>query len=465
MKFLRSFLITAISIFIIKISAAQSAGLKVKEWKEYVRVSPTGKITNLFIIGTPQDHLLGFRKPYPIKIPIINMSSVEVIEVKINNKPADFFIDEHGIIKVSLPWFNWLKDGDKLLEIFASYQEKSVGNQPSRKELIFIPKHAAGAKFLVAYDFGETMNLLHASDKSFTQNGVVVEKGIVAEKGYQVMLEFAVKQIEWIAKATSEFLLNGHDGELIVRVPEAFEGTQNKILYESFTYNPKPQNIKNENGAKVLNFKVSPDLKKITIDGNYRILTNQDFKEIPPVDEDSATEVLPQDKKLLLPTLVSIRNNPEYDGLPLHVKIAKFVQDYVTYDISYVGKKLTVEEIMKGKKGVCMEYATLYNALARLAGIPSVIVYGYTADSQSAEEAEKYRSHAWNRSKIGDNWIHIDPTWGLNKGAVPSTHIVRNRFNFLSYIFTGNGDPRKIKPEHKFDIRPVLFNSQISRPR
>ncbi|MOA08508.1 hypothetical protein D3C78_1282810 [compost metagenome] len=61
------------------------------------------------------------------------------------------------------------------------------------------------------------------------------------------------------------------------------------------------------------------------------------------------------------------------------------------------------------KLGVCMSYAYSYKMLADIAGIESIIVTGTLDDVP----------HAWNKVKIGDEWLNIDSTNGANNSGVP----------------------------------------------
>jgi len=83
-----------------------------------------------------------------------------------------------------------------------------------------------------------------------------------------------------------------------------------------------------------------------------------------------------------------------------------------------IGVPRSATEIMRSREGVCRDYAILFAALARAAGIPtrlcSGIVYG----------DGKFYYHAWVECQIGpeaDSWVPYDPT--LPTDFVDATHI------------------------------------------
>ena len=136
--------------------------------------------------------------------------------------------------------------------------------------------------------------------------------------------------------------------------------------------------------------------------------------------------------------------------MPLHAKIIAYVNKNLKYDLSYFGKLLTIEQILQTKSGVCSEFATLFNALARVAKIPSSIVHGYAFG-----EYDKFDSHAWNMIYVDGNWIYVDPTWNLSSGVVSSSHIYikDNRKEELLLQFKGRGTDIKI--ERDFAIKEL----------
>ena len=92
---------------------------------------------------------------------------------------------------------------------------------------------------------------------------------------------------------------------------------------------------------------------------------------------------------------------------------------YTTSNLSYdVANMFTVNsdetpqdrilKALKTKKGICWDYALIYNEIANLVGIKSVVIQGYTKQNGKVD----IMAHAWCASRIGNKWYLFDPTWG-----------------------------------------------------
>lgn len=91
------------------------------------------------------------------------------------------------------------------------------------------------------------------------------------------------------------------------------------------------------------------------------------------------------------------------------------VHNWVTRNIKYdymayaAGKSSlnTSNTVVESKYGICRDYAFVFAALARNAGIPTKIVYGYALDNAT----KTLDRHAWNEAYVNGKWINIDTTW------------------------------------------------------
>ncbi|MCM1044616.1 MAG: transglutaminase family protein [Candidatus Gastranaerophilales bacterium] len=85
-------------------------------------------------------------------------------------------------------------------------------------------------------------------------------------------------------------------------------------------------------------------------------------------------------------------------------------------DFSYVSGvtqvDTTAEDAWSMGKGVCQDYAHIYVALLRMAGIPARYVCGMIVGEGA--------SHAWAEALCGDRWVAFDPT---NDCLVSDRHI------------------------------------------
>ncbi|WP_276354036.1 transglutaminase domain-containing protein [Cohnella caldifontis] len=99
---------------------------------------------------------------------------------------------------------------------------------------------------------------------------------------------------------------------------------------------------------------------------------------------------------------------------------AKALYDWVGTRIAYDYDKVeayeergdwreqTPETTFRTRKGVCIDYARLYAAMARAAGLDARVVTGLGYDGRGG-----YGAHAWNEVYLpaAGKWVPLDPTW------------------------------------------------------
>ena len=125
--------------------------------------------------------------------------------------------------------------------------------------------------------------------------------------------------------------------------------------------------------------------------------------------------------------------NSEYKDKPDYYKIGKFVNSYITYDLSFHGKNLTVSEIYEKRRGVCEHYTLLYNAMLNAIGIKTIKTFGWAFDKDQTYANQSTVGHAWTVALINNSFIELDSTWDLFEG-VPAGHILKG-FNNEKYSY------------------------------
>ncbi len=74
-----------------------------------------------------------------------------------------------------------------------------------------------------------------------------------------------------------------------------------------------------------------------------------------------------------------------------------------------------INKTLETKKGICINYAEIFNAVSNRLGIKSFVIEGYTKQNGFTD----YIPHAWCAAKIDGHWFLFDPTWGsgfINNG-------------------------------------------------
>lgn len=92
-----------------------------------------------------------------------------------------------------------------------------------------------------------------------------------------------------------------------------------------------------------------------------------------------------------------------------------WVASSIQYDIDnmfainfYEKKEEKIAKVLRTRKGICDNYASLFTEICNKSGIPSVVIEGYTKQNGFAD----YIPHAWSAALIDSAWFLFDPTWG-----------------------------------------------------
>src|SRR5207245_10693588 len=122
-------------------------------------------------------------------------------------------------------------------------------------------------------------------------------------------------------------------------------------------------------------------------------------------------------------------------------KIHPGVQARIT-KFESVGPHRGAREILENQDGVCREYATLFAALARAAGIPPRLCSGLMYTNG------EFRWHAWNECRLtedADGWYLFDST--REGDFVDATYIKNLQGNVADMLGLGGALARSVKVE------------------
>ena len=152
------------------------------------------------------------------------------------------------------------------------------------------------------------------------------------------------------------------------------------------------------------------------LNGDFKVYIPESYYAINDTD-------IPQEIKSKVQEIIN--NNPDK---PYYYSIGKFINSYMTYNISYLGKTFTAKQIYDNKQGVCEHYTILYNTMLNSIGIKSLYISGWAFQRDEISGNQDTIGHAWTVALIDNKWIELDATWGLFEG-IPSGHIFKT---FLS---------------------------------
>ena len=93
------------------------------------------------------------------------------------------------------------------------------------------------------------------------------------------------------------------------------------------------------------------------------------------------------------------------------------------------------KKLLRTKKGVCEDYASLFHTLCEFVGLKCMTITGTSkTDLNHIGKLPKASDHAWNAVKVGESWRLIDVTWA--SGIVNlETGKMLQKFNDV-YFFT-----------------------------
>jgi len=117
-----------------------------------------------------------------------------------------------------------------------------------------------------------------------------------------------------------------------------------------------------------------------------------------------------EDSEFIKPSDPAIRKlareiiRDEKDPLAYMKKILLWVYDNIGAE--YIAETLSGPEVLRRKKGKCVEYSTLFASLARAAGIPTRIAFG------EALNGKNWVGHMWCEVWLGE-WIAVDAAAGI----------------------------------------------------
>jgi transglutaminase-like putative cysteine protease len=145
-----------------------------------------------------------------------------------------------------------------------------------------------------------------------------------------------------------------------------------------------------------------------------RIYYEQDQAELARKQEEIIAEVARIIDEIITPGMSDLEKQiaindylcetAVYDYDALDNAVANDMQPDISFRDSFTPYGVLIKRV-----GVCASYASAYKLLANAAGLDCVVVTGYL---------NGYLPHAWNRVKIGNDWLTIDVTNNGNPGLL-----------------------------------------------
>ena len=78
-------------------------------------------------------------------------------------------------------------------------------------------------------------------------------------------------------------------------------------------------------------------------------------------------------------------------------------------DVKMLHTEDTIQKTLQTRKGICKDFARLYQHMCQLAGLEVQIISGYACGNM--EDFRISDAHMWTAIKIDGVWYFVDPTW------------------------------------------------------
>lgn len=167
-----------------------------------------------------------------------------------------------------------------------------------------------------------------------------------------------------------------------------------------------------------------------------------------------------------LDSLVKYLSSPMRNEYDKAQAFAYWIASHIIYDqymyqngkVTKLRKKYenqTPSELLESRVGICGDFANLFNAMCKKAGIESGYVSGYTfeyGERKSSKNDRENNAHGWNYFMFRNKKVYVDTTW-MAKGKLK----VDGRVSNISRKRAIRKNERKNKDEI-YPIEPFYFD-------
>lgn len=257
---------------------------------------------------------------------------------------------------------------------------------------------------------------------------ILAESPAARSHAEEVTVEASGEKVKETADAVIDYS-NVEDGYVMVKYKKASDKTikaQLKGPKTTYTYNVTPEEwevfpLSDENGKYQLSVLRNVSGKK------YAVVMTQSFDV--KLDNEFGPFLLPNqyvnyaDAPKTVKKAASLCKNAEE---PL--KKVEAVYNYVVKNFTYDKEKAKtvksgylpdLDAVLKAKKGICFDYASLMAGMLRSEGVPCKLVVGYAGEAYHAWISVWVEGEGWIEGVVffdGEHWQRMDPTFASSGG-------------------------------------------------
>ena len=306
-------------------------------------------------------------------------------------------------------------------DLFYKSQYITVGSQGKKYGICKVSFEAKGDTVLL----GTKDNLLPFDGDKIYYEEACPEKEFT---DYAIITRYGAKWKTYFSwKSTSYY---DNKGYLELYFPRISLGGNNLILENKLStpyVDYIDDNIVKNNGTHFLIKYDKPRKGDLNTQVDVTFANSIDNEFVFPMNEDMILDTSTENTRAKAREILANDNSNEPD----YIKLGRWVNKHMKYDLSYFGKDMTVDEILSKLIGVCDHFTRLYNALLLSIGIKAVYLGGYAISGKGGKpESASSVPHAWTMAKIDGKWKAFDSTWGLFFDKFPISHVFGNNYDF-----------------------------------
>lgn len=418
--------------------------LIVKEWHQENILDNTGQIIDIKLLLKAKDLQEGYYyNNWTYKFPE-NMD-VEFIAGEVLNSNDSKINFNNNELK-----FNFKKTFNNG-EIFLAFKYR-INNKDNlkyiRREYISVPPFAVGARATINVNTDQLSNMIIYSNNDIfkSEDNKNIWIGIVPKEGFVETIELTKKKARWLLNTNINISSTKNIGDLNAKLPLFYVGGGNNVMNLKISSSQTPnidyKNIKYDENFIYVNFNQYNNTEaSIAIEGIVENSYNTKKYWLNELDPIKLIEI-DAETSLIMNNVINIIRNNNINNDPIHIAIAKWVYNNITYNIDLVNENMTSKETLLRKEGVCEHMAVLYRDMLRSINIPATAVDGLAYDTKNGV----FEGHSWVLVYYNGEWIPIDPTWNIYSGKLPISHIFfyKNTDTNLSFSKEGTFNNFKI---------------------
>jgi len=340
---------------------------------------------------------------------------IELKNVQINDENALFSFENNQLILDIGKFSNQQKMNIKI-NYDLKYDNSCRDIDFCKKAIIAIPDYVKNAKakliVKIPSNFIIYTNLNFLKKKS---NGLFVWSGIPKRRVCED-IGICLKKASWNLNTIISTFFESSLDDLKLSTDLLYRGANNHLKNFSVFCNGKRVKYKIQNNHILVNSRnLNTCFQKYEFKSQVEnFCDNYEFDKSLTSNEDFFGDEAIDFKAIVKDILASDKSK-----CPAYVKVCRWVNMFLLYDLETAGKKMGAESIYIKRKGVCEHYAVLFKRLMHELKIPCYVVSGVAYSFEN----KNFIPHAWNIIFWKDKWIPLDPTWNITSGVVPISHI------------------------------------------